>query len=93
MGRRIGAAADELIVTDGFSCREMIRQETGRRAMHFAQVLQMAIKEGPMGPSGSLPETKYTTLERTPTVPAGIIAAGALLADAGIWRGIHRSKV
>ena len=46
-----------------------------------------------MGPSGSLPETKYTTLERTPTVPAGIIVAGALLADAGIWRGIHRSKV
>lgn len=60
---------------------------------NVAQVLQMAIKEGPMGPSGSLPGTKYTTLERTPTVPAGIIVAGALLADAGIWRGIHRSKV
>ena len=47
---------DELIVTDGFSCREMIRQETDRHAVHFAQVLQMAIKEGPNGPSGPLPE-------------------------------------
>src|SRR5437588_5566597 len=29
-----GAAADELIVTDGFSYREMIGQETNRRALH-----------------------------------------------------------
>ncbi len=47
------APDDELIVTDGFSCREMIRQETDRHAVHFAQVLQMAIKEGPNGPSGT----------------------------------------
>jgi len=86
------AATDKLIVTDGFSCREMIRQETGRRAMHFAQVLQMAINEGPTGPSGPLPEIQYTTLERTPPVPAGIIAAAALIAGTGIWWGIRRSK-
>jgi Fe-S oxidoreductase len=34
---------DQLIVTNGFSCREMIRQETGRRALHVAQVLRMGI--------------------------------------------------
>jgi Fe-S oxidoreductase len=34
-------AADEdaVIVTDGFSCREQIAQNTGRRAVHLAEVL------------------------------------------------------
>jgi Fe-S oxidoreductase len=38
------AAADSVIVADGFSCREQIRQATGRQALHSAQVLQMALK-------------------------------------------------
>jgi FAD/FMN-containing dehydrogenase/Fe-S oxidoreductase len=36
------AAADTLIIADGFSCREQIEQCTGRQALHLAQVLQMA---------------------------------------------------
>ncbi len=83
------ASPDDLVVADGFSCREMIRQETDRHAMHFAQVLQMAIQEGPHGPDGPMPETKYTRLERTSQIPAGV-AAGALLAAAGIWWGMRR---
>jgi Fe-S oxidoreductase len=81
---------DELIITDGFSCREMIRQETGRHAVHFAQVLQMAVKEGPHGPPGRLPETEYTTLDRTPAVPASIIAGTAILAGAGLFWALRR---
>lgn len=38
------AAADTLIVTDGFSCREQILQSTGRRAYHLAEILQMALQ-------------------------------------------------
>jgi FAD/FMN-containing dehydrogenase/Fe-S oxidoreductase len=34
-----GAEAGTVIVTDGFSCREQIAQNTGRRALHVAQVL------------------------------------------------------
>jgi FAD/FMN-containing dehydrogenase/Fe-S oxidoreductase len=34
--------AETLIVADGFSCREQIQQATGRKAVHFAEVLQMA---------------------------------------------------
>jgi Fe-S oxidoreductase/FAD/FMN-containing dehydrogenase len=79
-----GAALDALVVADGFSCREMIRQETGRRAVHFAQVLQMALHEGPAGPQGPLPETRYTAIDRTPAVPVGVLAA-ALTAGAGVW--------
>jgi FAD/FMN-containing dehydrogenase/Fe-S oxidoreductase len=37
------AAADTLIVADGFSCREQISQCTGRHALHLAEVLRMAI--------------------------------------------------
>jgi FAD/FMN-containing dehydrogenase/Fe-S oxidoreductase len=33
------AAPDTVIVTDGFSCREQIAQNTGRRAVHLAEVL------------------------------------------------------
>jgi FAD/FMN-containing dehydrogenase/Fe-S oxidoreductase len=35
------AAIETLIVTDGFSCREQIAQNTSRRAVHFAEVLNM----------------------------------------------------
>jgi Fe-S oxidoreductase len=35
------AAIETVIVTDGFSCREQIAQNTSRRAVHFAEVLDM----------------------------------------------------
>jgi FAD/FMN-containing dehydrogenase/Fe-S oxidoreductase len=51
------APADVLIVTNGFSCREQIAQATGRRALHFAQVLQRALqankRAGDRGREGS----------------------------------------
>jgi FAD/FMN-containing dehydrogenase/Fe-S oxidoreductase len=36
------ASRDTLIVSDGFSCREQIRQATGRQAIHLAEAIQMA---------------------------------------------------
>ncbi len=53
------AGNETLIVTDGFSCREQIRQNTRRQALHLAQVIQMALAQGPHGPAGDLPETAY----------------------------------
>jgi FAD/FMN-containing dehydrogenase/Fe-S oxidoreductase len=50
------AGEDTLIVADGFSCREQIRQGTGRRALHLADVLAMALRHGesePAVPAGS----------------------------------------
>lgn len=40
-------AADKatLIVADGFSCREQIRQTTDRRALHLAEVIHLAMRE------------------------------------------------
>lgn len=37
------ADAETLIIADGFSCREQISQATGRRALHLAEVIQMAL--------------------------------------------------
>ncbi len=39
------AAADALLIADGFSCREQISQSTGRRALHLAEVLETALAE------------------------------------------------
>jgi len=36
------APPETLIVSDGFSCREQIAQSTGRRALHLADVIQLA---------------------------------------------------
>jgi FAD/FMN-containing dehydrogenase/Fe-S oxidoreductase len=80
------AAKDTLIIADGFSCREQIRQMTDRQALHVAQVLQMAINEGPRGPSGNFPEYEYVaSSEPVPSAAKvfSIIAIVALTVAAG----------
>jgi Fe-S oxidoreductase len=50
------AAHEDLVITDGFSCREQVEQLAGRTPLHTAQVLQMALREGPRGPARGRPE-------------------------------------
>jgi FAD/FMN-containing dehydrogenase/Fe-S oxidoreductase len=38
--------AETLLIADGFSCREQVRQATGRMPLHLAQVLQRAMRQG-----------------------------------------------
>ena len=38
------AAQETIVVADGFSCREQIRQSTGRNAMHLADLLRSAVR-------------------------------------------------
>jgi Fe-S oxidoreductase len=85
------AGKDALIIADGFSCREQIQETTDRHALHIAQILQMAINEGPRGPSGNFPEQKYVTTP--PPIPSvakvisfGVIAALGLAAIGGIFK-------
>jgi len=52
------APADTLLVADGFSCREQIAQSTSRHALHTAEVLNMALNEGPLGPEHGCPEAR-----------------------------------
>jgi Fe-S oxidoreductase len=43
------ATAETLIVADGFSCREQIRQSTGRTAIHLADVLHSVLQNDRFG--------------------------------------------
>jgi FAD/FMN-containing dehydrogenase/Fe-S oxidoreductase len=44
----VRAAGEEtLLVTDGFSCREQIEQNTGRRPLHLAELLRLAVRGAP----------------------------------------------
>jgi Fe-S oxidoreductase len=42
-----GADADTVIVADGTSCRHQIQDGAGRRAVHVAQILEMALDDTP----------------------------------------------
>ena len=94
------ASDDTLIIADGFSCREQIAGLTGRGALHLAQVLQMALHEGPAGPPKPLPESHYQPLgqwepEPSALVPAMVVGAGVLLGVGIAWvlarqAGSHR---
>lgn len=52
------AGLSTLIVADGFSCKEQIEQETPRHALHLAEVIALAKKNGEYGPNGIYPEQK-----------------------------------
>jgi Fe-S oxidoreductase len=39
------AGLSTIIVADGFSCKEQIAQQTGRHALHVAEVLQMGLRD------------------------------------------------
>ena len=41
------AGPDCLVIANGFSCREQIAQCTNRRALHLAEVIQMAARASP----------------------------------------------
>ncbi|HSM87610.1 MAG TPA: FAD-linked oxidase C-terminal domain-containing protein [Candidatus Limnocylindrales bacterium] len=55
--RRSGRA--EVIIADGFSCREQIAAMTDRQALHMAEVMELGLRHGPGGPGGLYPETEF----------------------------------
>ncbi len=85
------ANRDTFIVTDGFSCREQIEQLTDRRALHLAELLDLALQTGGHGPAGNEPEGALFDLYPEPsfdTRKALIVAAGiggVLAAATAAW--------
>jgi Fe-S oxidoreductase len=45
------ASPHTLLVTDGFSCRSQIEHGSDRSALHLAEAVRMAMREGPNGPA------------------------------------------
>ena len=76
------AAPDTIVVADGFSCREQIAQETGRRALHVVELAQMAMFEGSQGADDAWPERAYGRDPSADRLPWRQIAGGLLAASA-----------
>ncbi|HET7566182.1 MAG TPA: heterodisulfide reductase-related iron-sulfur binding cluster, partial [Gemmatimonadaceae bacterium] len=86
-----GADEDTLIITDGFSCREQIRECTDRTAVHVAEVLQLALHQQRLnGTATKKPEVQVAHLapkalaEPTTAPVRTALIAGASLAAAGL---------
>jgi hypothetical protein len=81
------APADWLIIADGFSCREQIRQGTGRHALHLAEVLQMALDPSRIAddpfPESAMARCRHTevcsSMKRAGLGLAALAAGGFLL--------------
>lgn len=86
------AERDTIVIADGFSCREQIAQTTDRHGLHLAQLIQMALREGPDGPPSGVPEAAYLrpepsageTAERS-LLRAALAVAGSGLLAAAVW--------
>jgi Fe-S oxidoreductase len=50
------ASPHTLLISDGFSCRSQIEHGSDRSSLHLAQVVQMALRDGPNGPVAVRPE-------------------------------------
>ncbi len=80
------APADWLIIADGFSCREQIAQGTERRALHIAEILQMALNNESTD-ANSFPESSRVSHHQAAvrnsmkraSLGLGALAAGAFL--------------
>jgi Fe-S oxidoreductase len=73
-----------LIIADGFSCREQIRQESNRQALHLAEVVRLSSLGGTL--AKRWPERGYLRQDFPrlhPAVPLAV--AGAAVAAAGLW--------
>lgn len=79
------AAPDTLVLADGFSCQEQVVQTTSRRPLHLAQVLQMALHEGPDGPAGGTPEAGYPRAVRPAMKPLGLALAALAALGGAAW--------
>lgn len=81
--RQAGPA--DLIVADGFSCREQIAQLTDRRALHTAEAIQFALHNGLQDseeiPEAGLVRQEATDLRRSKAQALGILGG---LAVAGL---------
>jgi Fe-S oxidoreductase len=94
--------ADEgtFIIADGFSCREQIEQTTTRKALHLAQVLQMALHQEQLEGIAARPEVQYAHLlskEQTLVSAAGIaVLVGVIGAVAAtstlVWKLLRKTQ-
>ena len=77
------ASPETLVVSDGFSCRSQIEQgETGRGALHLAEVIKLAREQGSIPPYAERMDQTSSRRGRLPllAVTLGAAAAATVLA-------------
>ena len=83
------AALSTIIMADGFSCREQIAQQTGRHALHLAEVIQAAQQQTSQRLAWIYPEAQFVARRKAATrrarrrsiaALAGLAVGGLLLA-------------
>jgi FAD/FMN-containing dehydrogenase/Fe-S oxidoreductase len=87
------AGLSTIIMSDGFSCKEQIEQDTDRHALHTAEVLALAQRHGPHGlrrvyPEKELVDPRLRAQKRSMTragIATGAVLAGAV-AGTILWR-------
>ena len=84
------APKDALVLANGFSCREQIEQEAGRKTTHIAELIAEALgfasDEERHAPSGN------ATLGNAPLIAAGALLAGGLLIGLALGRSRLRAR-
>jgi Fe-S oxidoreductase len=89
------AEQSTIIITDGFSCREQIGQETERKGMHLAQVIQMALHEQRGEKTNLLPEKKYVdamALKNPHKTRNNLLLLGAVALGVAAFMLLKKSK-
>jgi Fe-S oxidoreductase len=81
------ADADTLLIADGFSCRQQIEQTTGRKALHLAEVLRMALRE-----EGAPAVVRAVERDRLPAAAVAASALGGVLFGRSVARRLARSS-
>jgi Fe-S oxidoreductase len=87
------AAQDTLVIADGFSCRQQIKDGAGRLAMHPAEVLALGL-EAPEARRETDPARRYREPAAKPGAAAwtaGAVAVG-LAAGLLVWGGVRAAR-
>jgi Fe-S oxidoreductase len=78
------ASPETLIIADGFSCREQVAQCTNRRALHLAEVIQMAAQAEPPADSRYTERHQFEKQQKDLRQSMKRAGAGAIAIIAGL---------
>ena len=75
---------ERLVVADGFSCKTQIEQATGRRPLHLAQLLQIAM-HGDAELDHRRDGLEEEAIDRSLLIRSGALLIGGVGAALGAW--------
>jgi FAD/FMN-containing dehydrogenase/Fe-S oxidoreductase len=90
------AGLSTVIVADGFSCKEQIAQETGRHALHLAEILQLGLRDQKEHQPLMYPEEPFLqarkAAQRKSMLRAALVTATLALAAGFTWAKYFRQR-